>query len=116
MNITTRKITGKHAARLAAEFAAISREQGFNVQFTHGGLFSYGTSNDLADLHVVAKAAERYFASREETGSEASAKRIAEKVAADYAQAFGHDVPGPAVHAILSLTGHGAHTLVGGAS
>lgn len=115
MNITTSKITGKQATHLAAEFAAISREQGFDVQFTHGGLFTYGTSNDLADLHVVAKAAERYFASRKDASREASAKRVADKVAADYAQAFGHDVPGPAVHAILSLTGHGAATLVGGA-
>lgn len=116
MNITTSKITGKQATRLAAEFAAISREQGFNVQFTHGGLFTYGTSNDLADLHVVAKSAARYFSGQHDVSHWRAAERIADKVAADYAQTFGHDVPGPAVHAILSLTGHGAATLTGGAS
>lgn len=115
MSLTTRKITGKQATHLASEFAAICREQGHDVQFLHSGLYSYGNSNDLADVHVVAQAAARYFAARKDTSREASATRIAEKVAADYATAFGHDVPGPAVHAILSLTGHGAATLVGGA-
>lgn len=115
MNITTQKIDGKIATTLAAEFAAISREQGRDVQFTQGGLFRYGAAIDLADLHVVATSAQWYFASRDDSKRETIAKRIAEKIAHDYFQAFGRPVPGPATVAILSLTGHGAYTL-GGAS
>lgn len=116
MNITTGKITGKQATKLAAEFAAISREQGRDVQFTHSGLFRYAAALDLADLHVVATSAQWYFAARSDSKRETISKRIADKIAHDYFQAFGRPVPGPATVAILKLTGHGAHTLVGGAS
>lgn len=116
MNITTRRITGKHATPLATEFAAISREQGRNVQFTHGGLFRYVEALDLADLHVVATSAQWYFDAKGDESRRASAKRIADGIAYDYHLAFGRPVPGPATVSILKLTGHGAATLVGGAS
>ena len=115
MNITTRRITGKKAAPLAAEIAAISREHGHDVQFTHGGLFRYATAVGLADLHVVATSARWYFDAKGDTAREAAAKRIADGIAYDYFLAFGRPVPAPAVVEALSLTGHGAYTLAGGA-
>lgn len=112
--ITTSKVTGKRATTLAAEFALISREQGHDVEFTHGGLFRYGSQADLADVHVVARHAERYFASRKDRSAEAVAKRVADGLASDYARAFGFLAPGSATHTILSLTGYG-ETAIGGA-
>lgn len=113
MNITTCKITGKKATPLAAEIAAISREHGHDVQFTHSGLFRYATAVGLADLHVVATSARWYFNSRNDAVREVVAKRIAEKIAFDYFRHFGRPVPPPAVVEALSLTGHGAYTLGG---
>lgn len=115
MNITTCKITGKKAVPLAAEIAAISREHGHDVQFTHSGLFRYADAVGLADLHVVATSAKWYFDAKGDTAREAAAERIAEKIAFDYFRHFGRPVPPPVVVEALSLTGHGAYTL-GGAS
>lgn len=112
-NLTKSRITGKLSTALATEFAAICREHGHDVHFTHGGLFRYGSAVDLADLHVVATSARWYFNARNELSSEDKSKRIAEKVAEDYFRAFGLSVPAPVV--VLSPTGHGAYTLAGGA-